>query len=1148
MAATALAVNGLATAAPLAAAAIDACATPTGAATYEDPNGGTATVTIAATDPTTCRRTYQLARIGGTDTIVEAAGDPIVRTGSALLDAMYAMAVEEAHEDSTDAVTDGDYDNNNPQNCSADGKGCYYTGKNWKYVWTRDVSYSAALGLTAVDPVRMRNTLAFKLSERRSGYWDDLNADGTPGRDLQIIQDSGTGGSYPNSTDRVSWSLGAEEIINWLPDSFRQAFTDRAYEAVRNTIEHDRQVIFDTTHGLYTGETSFLDWRWQTYPQWIGLDMTQIAQSMSLSTNVTHWVAIDQAARLAVQAGDGERGAKYRAWADDLAESIRSKFWLEDRSQFSAVLTGTLDPAPVERYDALGTALVILTGIATSEQASKAIASYPQSVSGPPTIWPQQPTIPTGTYQPQSQTSYHNEGAWPFVTAFMLLAASRVGNDTAAAAQVSAMVRTPALYGSNYENVNIMDGGLGTAMNSERQLWSVAGMLGMYQRSFFGIEAQSDGITINPRLTAQTRTKYFGTSESIILDGIGYRGRTIDVEVKLPVGSSADGFYPLVGTTVNGTSVPPGQTLTPATLGAEGSRVSVVVTLGTPASSVAAAAQTPVDVSNHEQVYAPEDPSLNSVTRSGQDIILSIGLGGTPSDAVSMDVLRDGELIVDDIPAATTYTDAVPALGRNSYCYSVRLTFRSSRNTSQPSNSKCYWGSDDERIIVRDSSTFQHTGGEVGTKTIEGRARTYLKNWGNGKTDTLTSTVTAPATGTYWAQVQYSATASRSVTHGVSSGIKMMTVIDKATNAVVARKPLVLSNRATWDAINGSTYLPVDLLGGHTYDLVLSTDRLAVNMGFFEANARYSRSDENLYSAPVGANDIWEMRLYLKEAADLSVTSAGNHSLDAGQVLSTTLATASSGLANDADAFTATIAWGDGATSTAVVNQVTAGGPSGAGSFSIGGSHTYKTAGTYAGVVTVSDGTDTSTSTFSVTVRRTDVLSSNPAITGTARVGGKLTAVPGTWEPGAALAYAWFANGAAVPGASRRSLSIGANLAGKRISVSVTGTLTGKSPITRTSKATTAIAKGLLAKPSVVIKGSKKPGKKLRASAKRTSAGRVTYQWYVGKKKVSKASAVKVKKAWRGKKVRVAINVTKPGYVTATATSTTVKIKKAAKR
>lgn len=211
-----------------------ACAVPSAPGSFQDDTGlATMTVTAVSGD---CLRTYKLVSVdrtcrsdqsryspctpAGERVFSEKSSQAILRSGSVLLDGLYAMAHDDAALNETDQVTDAAYNNGNPVPCG----GCYITGEFWTYVWTRDVSYSADLGLTAADPERMRNTLLFKLSDRRDGSGD-----------TQVIQDTGTGGSYPNSTDRVVWALGASEIIDWLPDGQRQEFAARAYEAIRNT-------------------------------------------------------------------------------------------------------------------------------------------------------------------------------------------------------------------------------------------------------------------------------------------------------------------------------------------------------------------------------------------------------------------------------------------------------------------------------------------------------------------------------------------------------------------------------------------------------------------------------------------------------------------------------------------------------------------------------------------------------------------------------------------------------------------------------------------------------------------------------------------------------------------------------------------------
>ena len=172
----------------------------TGTERFEDERGGVATVQIGDRD--SCARTYRSAPIGRCVTdrpanprlVSEVVGSPILRSGNDMFDGLYAMANEEVRELSVDAVRDGSFNNGQSVGCG-DG-GCFETGRLWNYVWTRDAAYAVDLGLAAADSQRSLNTLLFKLSERRGGG------------DAQIVQDTGSGGSYPVSSDRVAWALG----------------------------------------------------------------------------------------------------------------------------------------------------------------------------------------------------------------------------------------------------------------------------------------------------------------------------------------------------------------------------------------------------------------------------------------------------------------------------------------------------------------------------------------------------------------------------------------------------------------------------------------------------------------------------------------------------------------------------------------------------------------------------------------------------------------------------------------------------------------------------------------------------------------------------------------------------------------------------
>ncbi|MGX9105176.1 hypothetical protein ACWTQZ_26190, partial [Escherichia coli] len=91
-----------------------------------------------------------------------------------------------------DAIRDPAFDEGRPVPCE-----CFQTGARWPYVWTRDVSFAADLALARLDPQRTRQSLQFKLSAARDGH--------TPG--LFVAQDTGSGGSWPISSDRVVWFL-----------------------------------------------------------------------------------------------------------------------------------------------------------------------------------------------------------------------------------------------------------------------------------------------------------------------------------------------------------------------------------------------------------------------------------------------------------------------------------------------------------------------------------------------------------------------------------------------------------------------------------------------------------------------------------------------------------------------------------------------------------------------------------------------------------------------------------------------------------------------------------------------------------------------------------------------------------------------------
>ncbi|HEX5960751.1 MAG TPA: Six-hairpin glycosidase-like protein [Rhodanobacteraceae bacterium] len=412
-----------------------------------------------------------------------------VETASVLFDGLFAMAQDDLRLDSVDAIHDGAYDHGDAIPCH-----CFVTGEKWPYVWTRDLSYSVDLGLWRFDAARARNGLLFKLSGVRGKGLPD---------GLYPMQDTGSGGSWPISTDRVVWFLAARHLLD------DRAFADKTWRALNDTLAQDREYAFDAQMGLYRGETSFLDWREQTYPEWTKGNVVFIAQSFALSTNVLHYEALQLASAMAAQRKD-PRAARYTTEAEALKAAINAHFWRADRGMYMSYISG--DGMPVEAYDLLGISLAITSGVADDARARSSLAHYPVWPAGSPVVWPER----------ADQPIYHNRAIWPFVSAYALRAARKLDAPALIAREIESVMRGAALAGSNMENYAMLSQAIhvdagklsGPVVNSPRQLWSVAAYLDTVAEGVFGLTA--DG-KVEPKLPVSLVPTLFGDRSEISL-------------------------------------------------------------------------------------------------------------------------------------------------------------------------------------------------------------------------------------------------------------------------------------------------------------------------------------------------------------------------------------------------------------------------------------------------------------------------------------------------------------------------------------------------------------------------------------------------------------------------------------------------------
>ena len=169
-----------------------------------------------------------------------------------------------------------------------------------------------------------------------------------------------------------------------------------------------------------------------------------------------------------------------------------------------------------------------------------------------------------------------------------------------------------------------------------------------------------------------------------------------------------------------------------------------------------------------------------------------------------------------------------------------------------------------------------------------------------------------------------------------------------------------------------------------------------------------------------------------------------------------------------------------------------------------------------------------------------------PKITGTARFGKTLTAKAGSWKPKkVTLAYQWYRDGSAIPGATKKTYKLDVADVGKKITVKVTGTKTGHTTVTKTSKATAKVKLATMtgATPKVVGPGGKpaKIGEPLSVQLGTWKPAGITYryQWLRSDSVIPGATGPTyvVTNADRGKSIRVQVTGIKSGHTTVTKTS-----------
>jgi hypothetical protein len=169
-----------------------------------------------------------------------------------------------------------------------------------------------------------------------------------------------------------------------------------------------------------------------------------------------------------------------------------------------------------------------------------------------------------------------------------------------------------------------------------------------------------------------------------------------------------------------------------------------------------------------------------------------------------------------------------------------------------------------------------------------------------------------------------------------------------------------------------------------------------------------------------------------------------------------------------------------------------------------------------------------------------------PTITGTAKVGQKLTAVEHVWDQGVTFEYQWLASGKPIVGATDKTFVLtGAQLA-KNISVKITGSLLGYISVAKTSVGTAKVALGeMKLSPVPLIVGKATAGKSVSVNCGAWVLG-TTFKivWLLDGKPIKKATGLSLKldKKAKGHKLSVSVTGSAVGYKPVTRASKVVKV------
>ncbi|MBQ8860109.1 MAG: hypothetical protein IJ015_02080 [Ruminococcus sp.] len=416
----------------------------------------------------------------------------------------------------------------------------FYTGETWRKVWTRDTAMACEFSLAAIYPEISLNCAKEKVVEFE-GF-------------KVFEEDTGTGGSYPVSTDKIITYLSVWEIYLSTGD---ESVLEYFYDICLDNIKQDYNTVWDSESGLMKGETCGLDWRSQTYPDWMGNEVEEslanIAEGKAASVNLIYLGVLQRMIKSAEILGK-EDTEYLQAKYDALYEAVTERLWHEELGCYAAWEYPSYMGAPLPyKVDCIANGYALWFQIGTEEQLQSIAENYPLVTYGANVVYPNK----QGDLEHKDRI-YHNRGVWPGWEAQLMLAGAQYGHDLLSEEIWNSCITAAA---TSLLNKEVVDFTTGEGIHVNHQLWSIAATLSGYYKVLFGMIYDTDGITFEPYVPQWMEGPFY-------LNDYTYCDATIDLSL---TGKGSE----IVSITVNGENVGTSYTLP---FGAKGNyKIDIVV-------------------------------------------------------------------------------------------------------------------------------------------------------------------------------------------------------------------------------------------------------------------------------------------------------------------------------------------------------------------------------------------------------------------------------------------------------------------------------------------------------------------------------------------------------------------------------------------